>query len=289
MKPKYGHGSMGLRTKWTAVLAGAAACGCVIVAVHKGLSLLNDKRLLSDEPATLTSITTFDDPALEWHNGSPNDAGGSAKIDNNGKLHIIPVAGIDYWCRTFYVPLLVKTDAQTLLGSVPEAAEATLTMAFTLKPRAQFDQAGIMVLVSANTWVKAGIEFTDGAPRLSCVVTNEGFSDWSTQHWDQWDKDERSTSVRIRVSKLLPGPSQGTAVVMEAALYKEGDSAASPAKWFQVRIASLRSGSTPWQMGLFAISPIAQDGSSTTFHHIELGGKVEPVHDTDPKHGALEN
>ena len=79
-------------------------------------------------------------------------------------------------------------------------------------------------------------------------MTNDGFSDWSTQHWDPWDKEEQATSVRIRVSKLLPGSGQGPAMVMEAALYKEGDSAASPADWFQVRIASLRSGSAPWQI-----------------------------------------
>lgn len=34
-----------------------------------------------------------------------------------------------------------------------------------------------MVLVDENTWVKAGIEYCDAAPRLSCVVTNEGFSE----------------------------------------------------------------------------------------------------------------
>jgi hypothetical protein len=34
-----------------------------------------------------------------------------------------------------------------------------------------------MVLVDENTWVKAGIEYCDAEPRLSCVVTNEGFSE----------------------------------------------------------------------------------------------------------------
>ena len=127
----------------------------------------------------IKTISSFDDPALTWHNGSPNDAGGSAKIEND-ELTIVPVAGLDYWSRTFYQPLLIKNDAQTLLAPVSSATEATLTTAFTLKPRSQFDQAGIIALVSPDVWVKAGIEFVDGKPRLSCVVTNDGFSDWST-------------------------------------------------------------------------------------------------------------
>lgn len=71
---------------------------------------------------------------------------------------------------------------------------------------------------------------------------------------------------------------------MEAAPYVAGDTATAPADWEQVRIASLRSGAQPWRMGIFAISPIAQKGSSARFHHILLGPKVEPVHSTDPKH-----
>ena len=75
---------------------------------------------------------------------------------------MVPVAGLDYWSRTYYKPLLIKNDAQTLLASVPSTEEVTLTTRFTLKPRAQFDQAGIMVLVAPDMWVKAGIEYVDG-------------------------------------------------------------------------------------------------------------------------------
>ena len=62
-----------------------------------------------------------------------------------------------------------------------------------------------MVLVAPDMWVKAGIEYVDGKPMLSCVVTNNGYSDWSTQHWMVWNKTEETTDVRLRVSKLLPG------------------------------------------------------------------------------------
>lgn len=222
-------------------------------------------------------VTTFSDPRFAWSCGEPQHS----MEDSGAAIIITPTAGIDYWSRTFYSPMVVKHDAQTLLTPIAADLEATFTTAFTLAPRAQFDQAGIMVLVDDETWVKAGIEYTDGVPRLSCVVTNEGFSDWSTQLWTDWDADGRTTSIRVRVSKLLPGHAQGPALVFEAAPWVEGATADTPAEWVQVRIASLRSGEKPWRMGLFAISPIEAAGCTARFHHVLLGGKLEPVHGSD--------
>ncbi|CAK0850048.1 unnamed protein product [Prorocentrum cordatum] len=230
------------------------------------------------------AISAFDDPRLEWDHGEPSARGGSWKIDEAGELVVAPEPQRDYWSRTFYSPLLVKHDAQTLLATVPADDEATLTTAFTLTPRAQFDQAGIMVLVDEGCWVKAGIEFTDGVPRLSCVVTNDGFSDWSTQAWRPPAPAAAAgaTSVRVRVSKLLPGAAQGPCLVMEACPCPGvGDSAASPGDWCQVRIASLRAGGSPWRMGLFAICPVENAGCEARFHHVALGAKCEPVHRAD--------
>ena len=79
----------------------------------------------------------------------------------------------------------------------------------------------------------------------------------------------------MRVSKLLPGPMQGPSFVMEASKYLEGDTADSNMdNFFQVRIASLRSGNKPWKIGVFAICPIANKNCSVCFHHIKFGDPV---------------
>lgn len=179
-------------------------------------------------------VVTFDDPRLEWCNGSPptisknpNRVHGPGPrcgtSHEDGQLELYPIPQRDNWSRTFYKPLLVKSNGQSLVTTVPLDAEATLTLAFTLIPASQFDQAGAMIVVDEFTWVKAGIEWCDGEPKLSCVVTNDGFSDWSTQLWPHFDPVARTVSARVRVHRVLPGTDQGPALVFEAAPMSPGD------------------------------------------------------------------
>jgi regulation of enolase protein 1 (concanavalin A-like superfamily) len=44
--------------------------------------------------------------------------------------------------------------------------------------REKYDQAGLMARVDATTWLKCGIEYCDGIPLASAVVTRD-WSDWS--------------------------------------------------------------------------------------------------------------
>jgi regulation of enolase protein 1 (concanavalin A-like superfamily) len=204
-------------------------------------------------------IDNFRSPKLHWSHPSRNTS-----ISSDGKrLEISADTGRDYWSRTFYQPLLIKHNASALLADVAAEAEATLELSYTLHPVEQYDQAGILILVDSDTWVKAGLEYVDGKARLSCVVTNNGFSDWSTQVVD-------STSLRLRVHKVLPGADQGPAMLMEAA--ETGDT------WTQVRLASLRSGDKPWRMGPFAACPTKQSGGWAEFQDFRLGPKVSTDH-----------
>lgn len=217
-----------------------------------------------------TPVASFEDERLAWLN-EPASKSGAAP---GRTLTIVPVAKRDFWARTFYGPeLLHKADASALLAPAPAAEEATLSVAFTLVAKAQFDQAGVLVHIDDDTWVKAGIEFCDRVPRLSVVVTNGGYSDWSTQMVPFLD-------LRLRVSKLLPGTAQGHALVVEAAPLEPGAAADTPGDWQLVRIASVRARDpqAAWRMGVYAAAPSVQNGCEAIFHYIRLGAKVASSH-----------
>lgn len=213
-------------------------------------------------------LTSFSDPRLEWLNGAPEK---STPAADGSTLSVTPTLGRDFWARTFYGPApLIKADGSALVAHVPAATEVTLSIGFTLKASGQFDQAGAFVYVDDDTFVKAGIEFCDNVPRLSVVVTNNGFSDWSTQLLP-------FLALRLRVTKLAPGVVQGPALLVEASPYEEGAGFDTPGDWQFVRIASLRSGDKPWRMGVIAAAPV-KAGSVSEFHYLHIGPKIKPSH-----------
>jgi regulation of enolase protein 1 (concanavalin A-like superfamily) len=200
-----------------------------------------------------------------------------------------PPAESDYWSRTFYDPLLIKANGPALLTTISAKKEATISVDLSLTPRSQFDQGGILVLIDDSCWVKAGIEYCDGVPRLSCVVTNDGFSDWSTQPWG-WDGGPnatvKTTSLRMRVHKVFPGPGQGPAMVFE--VFRNGT-------WQFVRIASLDKNVAhaaagrgaefyrDWRVGLFGFCPVAQNGCVAVFKKLCVGPRLPMSHEVDPE------
>lgn len=147
-----------------------------------------------------SSLSWFCDPTM-WkaQPGKREGMDGRWEVSPNGELILCPPAKKDFWRRTYYRPLLVKDDGPCLFATVSLSETFTCETDFTLDAKRQFskfDQAGLMVRIDAEHWIKAGIEHVDGAPRLSCVVTN-GFSDWSTQPWPGGE-----AAMRLRISKV---------------------------------------------------------------------------------------
>ena len=124
--------------------------------------------------------------------------------------------GSDLWRTTSYG--FVHEDGHGLL--VPLPAGTAVEVTFLADFSEQFDQAGVLILVDEQNWIKTGIEFCDGAPQLGAVVTR-GVSDWSTAPVPDWF----GHLVTMRVSR------SGDAITVRA---RRGDG-----PWQLVRLAPL--------------------------------------------------
>ena len=238
------------------------------------------------------SLSKFTDPRLTWINepsswninddtGMTEGSNGKVELLTDDELIIRPPAYKDFWRRTFYSPLLIKNDGSALVCQISSQQECTVQVDFEMSPKSQFDQAGLLIYIDDCHWLKCGIEFCDGLPRLSCVVCNV-YSDWSTQVWS-------STGARLRVHKIL----QSSSVLLEAAPLGSDD-------FHFFRIAHLSSRAShrgvehaneaaaqgtdddlPWQVGPTAICAMAQKGFSARFTKFSVGPRLPSVHSTD--------
>ena len=80
----------------------------------------------------------------------------------------------DVWRKTHYG--FVRDKGRFLHHPVTGDFSAEVTI--TAQHEALYDQAGLMLRINAACWIKAGIEYTDGQPSFSTVVTDDR-SDWS--------------------------------------------------------------------------------------------------------------
>ncbi len=105
----------------------------------------------------------------DWLNPPPHWS-----VDEKG-LSVTAAAETDFWKNTFYG---FQHSNGHLFAKMVEgdfSAEAVFSSAYP----EQYDQAGIMLRVDDDNWIKTGIEFTDGKPHMSAVLTRDNQSDWS--------------------------------------------------------------------------------------------------------------
>lgn len=101
--------------------------------------------------------------------------------------------GSDFWRTTHYG--FVHDDGHALLAEWP--ADAAVEVTFdTSTLTGLYDQAGLMLFVDGEHWVKAGLEVSDGVLHLGAVVTNR-MSDWSLAPVPEW----AGQLVTIRASR----------------------------------------------------------------------------------------
>jgi uncharacterized protein len=95
------------------------------------------------------------------------------KIDNT-KLIITADPKTDFWQKTHYG---YSTDnGHFYFTEYSGDFEAVVKISGSYKDL--YDQAGLMIRIDTENWIKSGIEFVNGGINISAVYTRE-FSDWS--------------------------------------------------------------------------------------------------------------
>ncbi len=152
---------------------------------------------------------------IDWNSGTWTTAPARMEVADDG-MRVTAVEGSDAWRITSYG--FVHDTEHALLASFAQGS--AMEVSFLLDFAAQFDQAGVFVEVDDTTWIKAGVERSDGEDSLGAVVTRE-VSDWSLSPVSGW----RGRLVTIRASH------SGDALTVRARVDDE--------PWRLVRVAPL--------------------------------------------------
>lgn len=85
----------------------------------------------------------------------------------------------DFWRNTHYG--FNRMTAHARLTDV-KAKRFTCRATIQMEPSHTYDQAGIVLYVNDDHWIKTSVEYIpDGPSHLGAVVTSFGYSDWSTR------------------------------------------------------------------------------------------------------------
>lgn len=207
---------------------------------------------MSSEPAISEDFTQAKpaSSSLAWR----NVGNASHELTPSGLL-VKPAAKTDMWQRTFY-GFQVNNAPQLATAVTGDFVAITRS---SLSPVHKYDQAGLLCYFDEHTWLKTSCEYIPGGPsKLGAVVTNAGFSDWSTQ-----PASGASLSFEFRIGRL------GDAYMVHVRASEQDP-------WFLVRLAHLGAdaASVPCYVGLYACCPLGEGGSAV-FDRLEIRRPTE--------------
>lgn len=178
-----------------------------------------------------------------WRNAPPfHEERGESLVVRTGKE-------TDYWNNTFYGFRHLSGH----LRAMPVSGDFSFELTFSANYSRLYDQAGAMLFVDDNNWLKCGTEFTDGALHFSVVVTRDDQSDWSVMKLG----GDPQAPVTLRLTRH--------AEALRVQLKEAGE-------WQLVRLCYLRMPETV-EVGPMTCSPTGE-GLETTFSRIAIG---EPI------------
>ncbi|MGY1815674.1 DUF1349 domain-containing protein [Blastococcus sp. SYSU D00820] len=190
--------------------------------------------------------------AVPWAAGSWTVPPVAARADG-ADLLVTAAEGSDAWRHTAYG--FVHDDAHALLAPLPDAG--AVEVAFEVGYDRQFDQAGLVLRAGPETWLKTGVEVSDGVPQLGAVVTL-GRSDWSVAPVPEW----AGRTVTVRASRA------GDAVTVRARVDDE--------PFRLVRVAPFPEG-VPVAAGPYCCAP-TRAGLVVRFHRWATGPADRSLH-----------
>lgn len=95
------------------------------------------------------------------------------------RIEIVTAPRTDLWQRTYYH--FRNDNAPALQKETDERYFSFTVKTDFSQSRRRFDQCGIVMYLDAENWLKASVEYENGAfGHLGSVVTNGGYSDWAT-------------------------------------------------------------------------------------------------------------
>jgi regulation of enolase protein 1 (concanavalin A-like superfamily) len=136
-------------------------CGELSCVTLMGRQILLDLPQAMGQGDLFARMTWMNDPA------SCSQAGARLLVQSRAKT--------DFWRKTFYGYVTDNGHFFHLTASADFTFQARINGQYGVL----YDQAGIMVRLDPENWMKCGTEFFDGERHASVVFTRD-FSDWST-------------------------------------------------------------------------------------------------------------
>lgn len=105
---------------------------------------------------------------MKWYNEPKSWSG------DEQRLTMTVEPGTDFWRITHYD--FIRDSGPFFYAEMAGDLEASVKISGAY--RELYHQAGLMIRIDDENWVKTGIEYVDGVQQVSAVVTR-GMSDWS--------------------------------------------------------------------------------------------------------------
>ena len=196
---------------------------------------------------------------MDWAAGTWTREPATSRLDGVD-LVVGASEGSDWWRTTHYG--FVHDDGHALLVDWPAASAMEATFdASTLT--GLYDQAGLLLWVGPERWIKTGLEVSDGVLHLGAVVTN-GVSDWSLAPVPEW----AGQLVTIRAGR---GGEVGDSVTLRARTETSG--------WRTLRVAPFTAGAA--SAGPMLCAPMRSD-LEVRFTAWELAPADADLHEDPP-------